>query len=108
MATIETNPQLGAQVKADAEVVLLLVSAGRDRPDPGRGCRGPLLLGLASNRYLDFASQLVNVSIGYGHPKVIATIKEQAEKLATIGPPMATELRARHSRGCSRTSRPAT
>ena len=45
-------------------------------------------------RYLDFASQLVNVSIGYGHPKVIAAIKEQAEKLATIGPPMATEPRS--------------
>ena len=46
-------------------------------------------------RYLDFASQLVNVSIGYGHPKVVAAIKEQAEKLATIGPPMATESRSR-------------
>ena len=46
-------------------------------------------------RYLDFASQLVNVSIGYGHPKVVAAIKEQAETLATIGPPMATESRSR-------------
>jgi taurine--2-oxoglutarate transaminase len=46
-------------------------------------------------RYLDFASQLVNVSIGHGHPKVIAAIKEQAEQLATIGPPMATESRSR-------------
>ncbi|HEU5213491.1 MAG TPA: aminotransferase class III-fold pyridoxal phosphate-dependent enzyme, partial [Gaiellaceae bacterium] len=45
-------------------------------------------------RYLDFASQLVNVSIGHGHPKVIAAIKEQAEKLCTIGPPMATEARS--------------
>src|SRR4051795_10517451 len=46
------------------------------------------------NRYLDFASQLVNVSIGYQHPKVIAAIKEQADKLCTIGPPMATEPRS--------------
>jgi taurine--2-oxoglutarate transaminase len=46
------------------------------------------------NRYLDFASQLVNVSIGHGHPKVVAAIKEQAEKLCTIGPPMATESRS--------------
>jgi taurine--2-oxoglutarate transaminase len=38
------------------------------------------------NRYLDFASQLVNVSIGHQHPKVVAAIKEQADKLTTIGP----------------------
>src|SRR5213592_754818 len=46
------------------------------------------------NRYLDFASQLVNVSIGHQHPKVVAAIKEQADKLCTIGPPMATEPRS--------------
>src|SRR6266566_8061837 len=46
------------------------------------------------NRYLDFASQLVNVSIGHQHPKVVAAIKEQADRLCTIGPPMATESRS--------------
>src|SRR2546422_2822570 len=50
------------------------------------------------NRYLDFASQLVNVSIGHQHPKVIAAIKEQAERLCTIGPPMATEPRSQLAR----------
>ena len=50
------------------------------------------------NRYLDFASQLVNVSIGYQHPKVVAAIKEQADKLTTIGPPMAHETRSELAR----------
>src|SRR5690348_5600231 len=50
------------------------------------------------NRYLDFASQLVNVSIGYQHPKVVAAIKEQADKLTTIGPPMAHEARSELAR----------
>src|SRR5213082_1467388 len=50
------------------------------------------------NRYLDFASQLVNVSIGHQHPKVVAAIKEQAEKLTTIGPPMAHEARSELAR----------
>src|SRR6266516_3371327 len=50
------------------------------------------------NRYLDFASQLVNVSIGHQHPKVVAAIQEQAEKLATIGPPMAHEARSELAR----------
>jgi taurine--2-oxoglutarate transaminase len=49
-------------------------------------------------RYLDFASQLVNVSIGHQHPKVVAAIKEQADQLCTIGPPMATESRSRLGR----------
>ena len=35
-------------------------------------------------RYLDFSSQLVNVNIGYQHPKVVAAIQEQAGRLATI------------------------
>src|SRR5947207_291808 len=50
------------------------------------------------NRYLDFASQLVNVSIGHQHPKVVAPIKEQADKLTTIGPPMAHEARSELAR----------
>ena len=37
----------------------------------------------------------MNVSIGHSHPKVVQAIKDQAEKLATIGPPMASESRSR-------------
>ncbi len=50
------------------------------------------------DRYLDFASQLVNVNIGHSHPKVVAAIQEQAARLATIGPPMATEPRSELAR----------
>jgi taurine---2-oxoglutarate transaminase len=38
------------------------------------------------NEYLDFASQLVNVNIGHGHPRVVAAIQEQAATLATVAP----------------------
>ena len=58
------------------------------------GAEGRYFWDYDGNRYLDFASQLVNVSIGHGHPKVVAAIKEQAERLCTIGPPMATEPRS--------------
>ena len=73
----------------------LLVGAERDRPDSRRRCRGPPLLGLRRQALprLRLAAR-EHVSIGYGHPKVVAAIKEQAEKLATIGPPMATEPRS--------------
>ncbi len=42
---------------------------------------------------LDFSSQLVNVNIGYSHPKVVAAIQEQAAKLATIAPAHAARAR---------------
>ncbi|MGH7912581.1 MAG: aminotransferase class III-fold pyridoxal phosphate-dependent enzyme, partial [Candidatus Dormibacteraceae bacterium] len=46
-------------------------------------------------RYLDFASQLVNLNIGHQHPKVVAAIKEQAERLCYVAPSMANDQRSR-------------
>lgn len=45
-------------------------------------------------KYLDAASQLVNVNIGLQHPKVVEAIKNQAEQLCYINPIHATEVRA--------------
>ena len=100
MATIETNPQLGAQIKADAKEFVLHSWSVQNAidPIPVAGAEGRHFWDYDGKRYLDFASQLVNVSIGYGHPKLIAAIKEQAEKLCTIGPPMATEPRSQLGR----------
>lgn len=47
----------------------------------------------AGKSYLDFSSQLVNVNIGYGHPKVVAAIQEQAAILPTIAPSYAVGVR---------------
>src|ERR687898_842428 len=96
MATIETNPQLGEQIVADAKEFVLHSWSVQNaiNPIPVAGAEGRHFWDYEGKRYLDFASQLVNVSIGHGHPKVIAAIKEQAEKLCTIGPPMATEPRS--------------
>ena len=41
-------------------------------PLPIAGAEGRYFWDLDGNRYLDFASQLVNVSIGHQHPKVVA------------------------------------
>lgn len=56
----------------------------------GEGCT---LWDYEGNKYLDFSSQLVNVNIGYQHPKIIAAIQEQASKLCTIAPAVANEAR---------------
>src|SRR3954469_23038033 len=58
------------------------------------GGEGSWIWDEGGTRYLDFSSQLMNVNIGHQHPKLVAAIKEQADKLCTIGPPMATEPRS--------------
>ena len=46
-------------------------------------------------RYLDWSSQLFNVNIGHGHPKVIKAIQDQVAQLSYAYPGIATEPRAR-------------
>src|SRR3954464_11503246 len=96
MATIETNPQLGQQVVEDAKRYVLHSWSVQDSLNPiaVAGAEGRHFWDYEGKRYLDFASQLVNVSIGHQHPRLVAAIREQAEKLCTIGPPMATEPRS--------------
>src|ERR687885_846364 len=100
MATVEANTELGQQVVADAKQYVLHSwwVQGPVSPIPVAGAEGRYFWDYDGKRYLDFASQLVNVSIGHQHPKVVAAIKEQAERLCTIGPPMATEPRSELAR----------
>jgi taurine--2-oxoglutarate transaminase len=46
-------------------------------------------------RYMDFSAQLMNLNIGYQHPKVITAIQEQAAKLCAAHPNTAHEPKAR-------------
>ena len=62
------------------------------------GAEGRYFWDYDGKRYLDFASQLVNVSIGHQHPQVVAAIKDQADLLCTIGPPMANDKRSEAAR----------
>src|SRR5438094_8696027 len=67
-------------------------------PLPVAGAEGRYFWDYDGKRYLDFASQLVNVSIGHQHPRVVTAIKEQAERLCTIGPMMANDRRSELAR----------
>ena len=97
MATVETNPALGNKISADAKQHVLYSWSVQNAIEPiaVAGAEGRYFWDYEGKRYLDFASQLVNLSLGHQHPRMIAAIKEQAEKLCTIGPPMATESRSR-------------
>src|SRR5437899_58090 len=97
MATTQTQSELGKQIVADAKKYVLYSWSVQNAINPiaVERAEGRYFWDYDGNRYLDFASQLVNVSIGHSHPKVVQAIKDQADKLATIGPPMATESRSR-------------
>src|SRR3954464_12248381 len=96
MATTETNTELGKQIVQGAKDYVLYSWSVQSAINPiaVERAEGRHFYDYDGKAYLDFASQLVNVSIGHSHPKVVQAIKDQAEKLATIGPPMATESRS--------------
>lgn len=57
------------------------------------GAQGCKLWDYQGKEYLDFSSQLVNVNIGYGHPKVIEAVQKQAQELSMIAPATANLAR---------------
>src|SRR3712207_9325766 len=90
------NAELGRRVSEDAKRYVLHSWSVQDaiNPLPVAGAEGRYFWDYEGNRYLDFASQLVNVLIGHEHPRVVAAMKEQADRLCTIGPPMASDQRS--------------
>ena len=69
---------------AQSEITPMVISAAR----------GSYVWDADDRRYLDFSSQLVFTNIGHQHPRVVAAIKEQADRLCTIAPQHANEQRS--------------
>jgi taurine--2-oxoglutarate transaminase len=67
-------------------------------PLPIAGALGCYFWDYEGKRYLDFASQLVNVNIGYQHPKLVEAIQAQAAALCTIAPSFANDARSEAAR----------
>ena len=89
------NPEEGQRVfDLDRAHVFHSWSAqGAIKPLPVAGALGSYLWDYDGKKYLDFSSQLVNTNIGHQHPKVIKAIQDQAEKLITIAPQHANDVR---------------
>src|SRR5436853_4271562 len=96
MALVENRSAEGEKVVADDRQYLIHSWSVQSALSPlaVAGAEGRYFWDYEGKRYLDFASQLVNVSIGHQHPKVVAAIKEQADRLCTIGPPLANDKRS--------------
>ncbi|MDT0454469.1 aspartate aminotransferase family protein [Streptomyces sp. DSM 41527] len=71
---------------------------GGERPLTVAGAQGSWFWDRDGNRYLDLASQLVNVNLGHQHPRLLAAIAEQSRKLCTIGPNFSNDTRDRLAR----------
>ncbi|MCU1671197.1 MAG: hypothetical protein JWP40_4124 [Blastococcus sp.] len=67
-------------------------------PLPIATAEGAWFTDYSGKRYLDFSSQLVNVNIGYQHPRLVAAIQEQAAKLCTVAPGFANDVRGEAAR----------
>ncbi|MGB9112056.1 MAG: aspartate aminotransferase family protein [Acidimicrobiales bacterium] len=89
------DPELAREVFAnDRERVFHSWSAqALIKPMALAAAEGVYLYDYEGNRYLDFASQLVNVNIGHQHPKVVAAIQKQAAEMCTISPHYAVAVR---------------
>ena len=74
MATTETQSELGRQIVEDAKKHVLYSWSVQDAINPiaVERAEGRYFYDYDGKSYLDFASQLVNVSIGHSHPKVVA------------------------------------
>ncbi len=88
------------RVRADdrAHVFHSWSAQGHIAPLPIASASGSHFWDFDGKRYLDFSSQLVNVNIGYQHPKLVAAIQEQAGRLTTIAPSFANDARSEAAR----------
>jgi taurine--2-oxoglutarate transaminase len=59
---------------------------------------GSHLVDADGRRYLDFGSQLVFTNLGHQHPRIVAAIKEQADRLCTLAPGYASDVRGEAAR----------
>ncbi|MDR6504848.1 taurine--2-oxoglutarate transaminase [Arthrobacter oryzae] len=62
------------------------------------GGSGSYVVDARGRRYLDFSSQLVFTNLGHQHPRIVAAIKEQADRLCTLAPAHASDVRGEAAR----------
>src|SRR5919204_6445521 len=100
MAIVERNSELGRQIAAEAKEYVLHSWSVQDavNPIPVAGGEGRYFWDYSGKRYLDFAAQLVNLALGHQHPKLVAAVKEQADRLCTIAPGVANDKRSELAR----------
>jgi taurine--2-oxoglutarate transaminase len=67
-------------------------------PVPVAGGSGAVFWDDDGHRYVDFSSQLVNLNLGHQHPRMVEAIKAQADRLCTVAPIFANDVRSEAAR----------
>jgi len=100
MALVENRSAEGESVVAlDREYLVHSWSVQSAlNPIPVARAEGRYFWDYEGKRYLDFAAQLVNLALGHQHPRLVAAIKEQADRLCTIAPSLANDKRSELAR----------
>jgi len=94
-----TSPSNAESTAADRRHVFHSWSAQElIAPLPIAGGDGAWFWDNEGNRFLDFASQLVNLNLGHQHPEMVAAVKAQADQLCTVAPPFANDVRTEAAR----------
>ncbi len=91
------HPKMSAEeiVRLNKQYAFFSWSVQNDvEPIPVVGGEGITFWDANGKRYLDFSSQLMNLNIGYQHPKVVAAIQAQAAKLCAAHPGAAHQPKA--------------
>ena len=98
--TAESHPVDAAQAIADdREHVFHSWSAQRQlHPVLVTGGSGSHFWDSEGHRYLDFSSQLVYTNLGHQHPALVEAIKRQADRLCTVAPAFANDVRGELAR----------
>src|SRR5919201_5224611 len=92
--TTKSGPDLGRIANDTREHVLISWSAqGQVQPLVVTGAEGVWFYS-GERRILDFSSQLINSNLGHEHPRVVAAIAEQAQKLCYAAPAFTSEPQA--------------
>src|SRR5438093_12149218 len=85
MAVGETNPAEGDKVVAEDRQYLIHSWSVQSALNPiaVAGGEGRYFWDYEGKRYLDFASQLVNLSLGHEHPRIVAAITRSSSPAGT-------------------------
>jgi taurine---2-oxoglutarate transaminase len=59
------------------------------------GAKGIYIQERSGKKYIDFSSQLMNMNIGHGHPRVKDAVMRQMEEVSMVHPGMITEARGK-------------
>jgi taurine---2-oxoglutarate transaminase len=100
MAVTESREAEGRRIVAEDRQYLIHSWSVQSAlsPIPVAGGEGRYFWDYSGKRYLDFAAQLVNLALGHQHPKLVAAVKEQADRLCTIAPSVANDRRSELAR----------